>query len=122
MPDTRPPAESRDASARAMVWFGAGLVLTLVVTFAGVHSFERALRRNVAATTPAPAASFGSPPLQTAASEDLGRFREEQAGKLHSYGWIDRRQGIIRIPIERAMALIAERGLPTRAPAQGGKP
>lgn len=122
MPEARPPAESRDASARAIVWFGVGLVLTLIVAFAAVHFFERALRHDMPDTPPAPAAAFGSPPLQTAASEDLARFREEQAAKIHSYGWVDRRQGIIRIPIERAMELVAKRGLPTRAPAQGGKP
>lgn len=123
MPETKPPAaEPRDASPRAIVWFGAGLMLTLVVAFAVVHFFEKALRRDVPITTPAPTAAFGSPPLQTVASEDLARFRGEQARKLHSYGWVDRRKGIIRIPIERAMDLIAERGLPARAPAQGGKP
>ncbi len=36
--------------------------------------------------------------------------------KLNSYGWVDRKHGVIRIPIERAMDLVAQRGLPTRGP------
>lgn len=32
-------------------------------------------------------------------------IREEDAEKLNTYGWIDREEGIVRIPIERAMAL-----------------
>jgi hypothetical protein len=37
-----------------------------------------------------------------------------QNEKLNSYGWVDRSNGIVRIPIERAMNLILQRGLPTR--------
>lgn len=33
---------------------------------------------------------------------------------LHSYRWIDRQNGVVGIPIERAMQLIAARGLPSR--------
>jgi hypothetical protein len=34
---------------------------------------------------------------------------------LHSYGWVDRAAGIVRMPIDRAMEVLAEHGLPTRA-------
>jgi hypothetical protein len=37
-----------------------------------------------------------------------------QNEKLNSYGWIDRSSGIVQIPIDRAMDLLAQRGLPTR--------
>lgn len=37
-----------------------------------------------------------------------------QNQKLNSYGWEDRSNGIVHIPIDRAMALILQRGLPTR--------
>ena len=30
---------------------------------------------------------------------------------LHSYGWVDQQAGIVRIPIDRAMTLLTERGL-----------
>jgi hypothetical protein len=39
-------------------------------------------------------------------------LREENA-RLHSYGWVDRSAGIGRIPIDRAMALVVEQGLPS---------
>ena len=39
----------------------------------------------------------------TAANEEL----------LDSYGWIDRGQGVARIPVARAMELLAESGSPT---------
>jgi hypothetical protein len=37
-----------------------------------------------------------------------------QDEKLNSYAWIDRSNDIVQIPIERAMDLLAQRGLPTR--------
>lgn len=37
-----------------------------------------------------------------------------QDEKLNNYGWIDRSNGIVQIPIERAMDLLAHRGLPSR--------
>jgi len=37
---------------------------------------------------------------------------QRQSDKLNSYGWVDRSNGIVRIPIDRAMAQLAARGLP----------
>jgi hypothetical protein len=38
--------------------------------------------------------------------------REEAEARLNSYGWVDKQTGVVRIPIEQAMAIIAEDGLP----------
>lgn len=46
-------------------------------------------------------------------SGDLRAFRDKEAEKLTRYGWSDRPRGAVTIPVERAMTLIAERGLPT---------
>jgi hypothetical protein len=40
--------------------------------------------------------------------------RAEEQEKLSSYGWVEPNAGVVRIPVERAMELLAERGLPTR--------
>jgi len=48
--------------------------------------------------------------VETADEEKLG-LRELQAAdqrELTNYGWINRQQGQVRIPIERAMDLLAE--------------
>ncbi len=54
------------------------------------------------------------PRLQTDPRDDLLNLRRTQDQALHSYAWVDRNAGIVRIPIEQAMKLTAERGLPTR--------
>ena len=44
----------------------------------------------------------------------LTEVRTEAEAALASYGWVDRDAGVAHIPIERAMEILAERGLPTR--------
>jgi len=52
---------------------------------------------------------------------DYLALRQQQSEKLNSYGWVDRSNGIVRIPIDRAMDLIASRGLPA-APTNAPRP
>ena len=68
--------------------------------------------------------TFPAPRLQR---DDVAEMHEQlvkEEQTLHSYAWVDQNAGTVRIPIDRAMELIAERGLPGRsvapaAPAQG---
>lgn len=55
-----------------------------------------------------------APTLQAAPRDDLLALRAREDAELGSYAWIDRDKGLVRIPIERAMELVAERGLPSR--------
>jgi len=50
---------------------------------------------------------------------DLVAFRAEQEALAASYGWVDEHAGIVRIPVERALLLVAFRGLPSREDAAG---
>jgi hypothetical protein len=63
----------------------------------------------------------GAPGSVSSPTEDIKRFREQESRMLNSYGWIDRQNGVIRIPIGRAKELIEQRGLPATPPtaAQG---
>ena len=45
---------------------------------------------------------------------EINEFRVQEEKTLHSYGWMDQQAGVVRIPIDRAMELVAQRGLPTR--------
>ena len=61
------------------------------------------------------------PPYRTTPVTDLGDMIRSQDEALNSYGWVDREKGIARIPIERAIELTAQRGLP-RASAPAAAP
>ena len=74
---------------------------------------------------PAPMAQTASPlppepRLQVKPAHDLRQLRAAEDAILHSYGWVDRSTGTVRIPIERALALLVARGLPSRTEAQSG--
>lgn len=61
------------------------------------------------------------PRLQISPPSDIAEVRREESGALTTYGWTDRRAGFARIPIERAMDLLVQRGLPrTPPPAKPG--
>jgi hypothetical protein len=61
--------------------------------------------------------TFPTPRLQTDdGNQDVANLHEREDLLLDHYSWIDRSQGKVRIPIDRAMELIAQRGLPV-APA-----
>ena len=55
------------------------------------------------------------PHLQTQPFKDIYLLRKGENEKLESYGWMDKGAGVTRIPIERAMELTLERGLPARS-------
>ena len=117
--------ETRDASTRGLVMFGIGLFATLAVVAAltawlfGYFAKSQSLGP--------PASPFANvrvlppqPRLQVNPRQDLLRLRENEKAELDSYGWVDQKNGIVHIPIDRAMDLIAQRGLPARlnAPPQ----
>lgn len=56
---------------------------------------------------------FPEPRLEQNERTELDGFRYGEEEKLNSYGWVDEKAGVAHIPIEQAMKLIAERGLPT---------
>jgi hypothetical protein len=66
-------------------------------------------------------ARFPQPRLETNERMEINDFRLQEEKNLNSYGWVDQNAGIARIPIDRAMQLLAQRGLPTR-PQAGAVP
>jgi hypothetical protein len=61
--------------------------------------------------------AFPKPRLQRDDVEEMHDQLYSEEGQLQSYGWVDQDAGQARIPVSRAMELIAERGLPVRTVA-----
>ena len=111
--------ERKDVDVVSMFMIGIFLFLTGVVIFLVVsgmmHYFKlhepskTAGHVNIPATR---AQEFPEPRLEVKPGATLAEFRAAEDSDLNSYGWIDRNAGIVRIPIDRAMQLIGERGLP----------
>ncbi len=117
-----PGHETRDINVRVVTWFAIGLVASALVIFPVVVGLYRLFERQHPSAEPPSRIALhlhmvAPPPrLQVNPTIDLAQYEAAQKAKLNSYGWVDKSAGIIRIPIERAMDLIAQRGLPTRGP------
>jgi hypothetical protein len=64
---------------------------------------------------------FPQPRLERNERVEINDFRLKEEQTLSTYGWVDEKAGVIHIPIERAMQLVAQRGLPT-VPKAGSLP
>jgi hypothetical protein len=123
MPEAgKPGHETRDLDPALVTWFALGLVIAVAAFFLLTAALFRLFRRAQPSPSPPSRIEFHprmlapSPRLQANNTTDLANYQIAENEKLNSYDWIDRDKGIIRIPIERAMDLIAQRGLPTRGP------
>ncbi|MGB6023576.1 MAG: hypothetical protein WA254_02955 [Candidatus Sulfotelmatobacter sp.] len=125
--------EHQDLQPRGILYFLLGLAMFLVISILGirgVYAFldhrEKAeqppvnpLVTNVPTDTrhiPAgyPQSVFPNPRLEENERGQLNEIVLQEENTLYSYGWIDQKAGTVRIPIERAMDLIAQRGIPVR--------
>jgi hypothetical protein len=66
-------------------------------------------------------AKFPQPRLERNERIEINDFRLKEEQTLNTYGWVDEKVGAVRIPIDRAMQLLAQRGLPT-SPKAGAAP
>jgi len=59
-----------------------------------------------------PQSAFPNPKLEEDERSQLNNIRMNEEKTLYSYGWVDEKAGTVHIPIERAMDLLVQRGLP----------
>lgn len=111
------PTEGDGISYRGIVWFVVILTITTLVCQGLVWVFLKyeikRSARNDAPRAPlaAPATTLPPPPnLLADEPANLRQFRQHEDGILTGYGWMDKNAGTVRIPIDRAKALIIERG------------
>jgi hypothetical protein len=122
--------EKEDLSPQAVLFFMGGLAVVGVVAYfilVGMYRYldnydkghQAPMNPLVAATsedrrrpTAADTQQFPEPRLEQNERGQLSDVIEAQDKILASYDWVDQKNGIVRIPIDQAMALLARRGLP----------
>jgi len=116
--------EKRDVNPHAILWVGVAIIVSAVIIHFAVWGLFDLFNRSEARKGKPPASLVNmkrqpppAPRLQTDAPADLQELRNREDAALESYGWVDRERGIARIPVERAMELLVERGLPKSQPA-----
>lgn len=127
--------EREDVDATSLLKFLSWIVaITVAIVFFLVWLYSVFVRQEAARQPPPPvmrpdAAQIAPPPplLQGAFDEptdliglrppgDLAAFRAGEDALLGSYGWVDKDLGRVHIPIEEAMRIVAEQGLPSFLP------
>jgi hypothetical protein len=117
--------ETKDVPFWPWVWFAAGFIVSLVVIYLLCLMFAKFLIGpgtvigRTAHGRDAALDGFPHPQLQTDPPKDLHDYLQAKSQELDSYGWVDRRNGIVHIPIEQAMDLFLTRGAPVRPPDSG---
>jgi len=110
--------EKSDLRSRPIVLFGVILGVMVALAFVAAYGMIHVLgwwERPRLETPASPLATRTVPPeprLQVEAPKDLKGLQAAEQEVLTTYAWVSKEAGIARIPIERAMRLVLERGLP----------
>lgn len=140
--------EQQDLSVTGVFYFMVGLAVVIALVYgivAGMYRFlEASDKKREAPVNPMAiktgvdprsmnfptvqqkvAQTFPQPVLEHSERVQYNNFAKEQDRVLASYDWVDQKNGVVRIPIDKAMDLLAQRGLPVRpegAPAAAAPP
>lgn len=121
--------ERVDINARTVTATGLGIgLLTVAVGFGMWFVFDYYLNREAGRSAPTPPLSAEAPTappeprLQASPPVDLKTMRQEEDMVLKNYAWIDPDRGVVRVPIDRAMEMVVQRGAGAlkAQPAKGG--
>lgn len=123
--------EERDINVRDVTMIAVavlvctiGIVCVLYLLF----SYMRNLKAQESPpTSPVERRVYQYPPeprIQESPAFDYESMRYEAEWELHHYQWIDKQKGIVAIPIDKAIDIVAKRGIPpsTEPPTQFYKP
>ena len=114
----------RELDLKTIFRFGAILAVIVVVVLIGMWGMSALFKSQQQAADPRPSPIPEAnlrrlppePRLQVSPPRDMNEFRAREAALVGSYGWVDQRAGIARIPIDRAIDIVLEKGLPVPPP------
>jgi hypothetical protein len=103
-------------------WLAVAMLISAAVVYGAFWFFEGQQQSANAAAQKYPLAVGQAklppaPSLQNQPFQDIFMLRQSESTRLGGYGWVDKEGGVARIPIERAMELMLQRGFPTRPEA-----
>ncbi len=116
--------EERDVNAWAVTKFGIALSLTVIAALFvlwGLFSYFQGREQAAQPVPPSVGVNVDArklppePRLQSAPRLDLKEMREAEDQILNGYAWIDPEKGVVRIPIDRAMDIVVQKGLQSQA-------
>jgi hypothetical protein len=123
-----PVIRNRDVNVRAVfqfgLWLSAGAVAVTLLMLGLFRALEKTSRAADKVLPPIVAANLARTPpeprLEPFPLAPGQRLRAEEDAILETYGWVDKKAGVARIPIDRALEILAARGLPPSKPVPPG--
>jgi len=105
------------------LWLAVAMVISAGIVYGTFFFFEGQTKTANAEAQMYPLAAGvhrepALPNLQKQPFKDIYELRKGETEKLTSYSWVDKEGGVTRIPVERAMEVMLQRGFPARA--EGG--
>lgn len=117
----QPPQQGFDDELdyKAIIRFAIGLAVATLVVLAVTWGMSTLFKKADEARDPPPSPLAEArvdpippgPRLQPAPPRDMDELRSQDREALTTYGWVDQAGGVARIPVERAMSILVERGL-----------
>ncbi len=99
--------EPEGVAARPVLYVAIGFLMFVGVCLAGIFYYYSDVVGARKAPKPGP---FPAPQLQRTPLADLEKVQKSQEEQLNGYAWVDKDRGIVRVPIERAMQIVASKG------------
>jgi hypothetical protein len=114
--------EVTDAPASPLAKVGIAIAVLMVVSFVGVLLLFRFLvhvqplydKEEPAHPLRDVRVSSTEPRLQPDPPREKAELRRIEDQLLTTYDWVDKEQGLVRIPVDRAIDLLSRRGLPEK--------
>jgi hypothetical protein len=109
--------EVRDVHVRQIATFAIGLMIftgVVLLLMGWLFDYFAARQANLDVPTSPLAVTQEGPPephLEVVLDQVFRQVRAGEEAMLYSYAWVDQQAGTVRIPIDRAMTLLSERGL-----------
>ena len=118
--------EESDVNVSAIIRYGIGLLVIAALAHVFLWwlqgTYSRQSQRAQTQVYPLAAGQQNrlppSPRFQQNPQQELQDLRARQKALLEGYGWVSKDAGIARIPIEDAMKMVVERGVPVREAAK----
>jgi hypothetical protein len=116
-----PGYETRDAKVSGLLTFAGGLIVALVVIHLVMLAFQHLFiterpqspqeQAEARLTLPGPPQEQEQTQAHANIYQQLRELHRNEEAMLSRYDWVDRKAGVVRIPIDRAIDLVAEKGV-----------
>ena len=128
-PSVPPPGGIDDELNYRAIWkFTIFVAVVTLAAIALMWGLSSALKKDIADRQAPPPVLAGArtqplppdPRLQANPPKDLSELRERENAVLATYAWVDQEKGIAQIPVDRALDILAAKGLPVPPTATPG--